>query len=254
MRQPLKLATLLTLLPLLAQTPPAQPQPKETLEYSIEWRLVTAGRARLSLGPAPAAEHSEVESKLHLESLGLVSRLFHVEDDYTTEMTHDFCAESTFMTAHEASRNRETKVVFDESAKKATYREKDLIKNTVVNAETPIPPCVHDVIGGIYELRAMNLEPGKSVLLPVSDGKKSVSLKIECRRREELKTPLGPKKTMLYEIYAFNNILFRRPGRLHIWLTDDSEKVPVQIEIRLQFTIGTITLRLDKRLDKDDKT
>jgi len=41
-------------------------------------------------------------------------------------------------------------------------------------------------------------------------------------------------------------VLYRRPGRLHIWLTDDARKVPVQIQIRMQFTIGTITLRLDK--------
>jgi hypothetical protein len=236
---------------LLAQTPakpvePAKPVDKEALEYSVEWRLVSAGRAKLSITPGPASEKSEVESKMHLESLGLVSRLFHVDDDYTVEMTHGYCAESTYMTAHEGSRNRETKVVYDASANKATYNEKDVTRNRTTTAETAIPPCVHDVLGGLYQLRALNLEPGKSVQVPVSDGKKSVMLKVECQRREELQTALGVKKTVLYEIYAFNNVLYTRPGRLHIWLTDDAQKVPVQIQIRLQFTIGTITLRLDK--------
>jgi hypothetical protein len=230
--------------------PAAKPTEKETLEYAIEWRLVNAGRAKLSIGPAPASEKSEMEAKLHLESLGLVSRLFHVDDDYTSQMGHGYCAESTFMTAHEGSRNRETKVVYDAAAKKATYHEKDLTKNKITTAETPIPPCVHDVVGGIFEFRHLNMEPGKSVQFPVSDGKKSVMLKVECQRREDLKTPLGVKKTMMYEVFAFNNVLYTRPGRLHIWLTDDAQRTPVQIQIRLQFTIGTITLRLDK----DDKT
>ncbi|MCU1260578.1 MAG: hypothetical protein JWO80_3463 [Bryobacterales bacterium] len=251
-----KVLVVCSVLPLLAAGPQssqpsakpgeAKTTEKESLEYSVEWRLVNAGRAKLSIGPAPESERADIEAKLHLESLGLVSRLFHVDDDYTSEMSRAFCAQSTFMVAHEASRNRETKVVYESNEKRAIYREKDLNKNTVISAETAVPPCVHDIIGGLYYLRSLNLEPGKTVQVPVSDGKKSVMLKIECQRREELKTALGAKKTILYEIYAFNNVLYRRPGRLHIWLTDDARKVPVQIQIRMQFTIGTITLRLDK--------
>jgi hypothetical protein len=41
-------------------------------------------------------------------------------------------------------------------------------------------------------------------------------------------------------------VLYRRYGHLHIWLTDDARKLPVQIRVRLQFTIGTITLQLEK--------
>jgi hypothetical protein len=75
-------------------------------------------------------------------------------------------------------------------------------------------------------------------------------MKVECQRREELRTPLGMRKAILYEIFAFNNVLYRRPGHLHIWMSDDARRVPLQIQIHLQFAIGTITLRLDK----DEKT
>ena len=232
---------------LLAALARAQAPPKETLEYAVEWRLVPAGRARLSSGPPPASEKgSEMETKLHLESTGLVSRLFHVSDDYTSELKSNLCAEQSFMTAHEAGRNRETKVVYDAATHKATYRERDLTTNAVVNHDTEIPPCVHDIIGGLYQLRTLSLEPGKTTTIPVSDGKKTVMLKVESHRREEIKTPLGPRKCIDYEVYAFNDVLYKRQGHLHIWLTDDARRVPVQIQIRLQFTIGTITLRLDK--------
>jgi hypothetical protein len=213
----------------------------ENLEYEVEWRLINAGRARLSLSSSP-----QREMKLHLESTGLVSRLFHVNDDYTAVATENYCAERTFMAAHEGSRQKETKVDYDEAVHKAFYREHDLTKNTNIVQEVVIPNCSHDIIGGLYQLRTLSLEPGKSVYLPVSDGKKSVNLKIECQRREEIKTPLGMKKTLLYEIFAFNDVLYRRPGHIHIWLTDDERRVPVQIEIRLQFTIGTVTLRIAK--------
>jgi hypothetical protein len=226
---------------------PAQTPQKETLEYAVEWRLVPAGRARLSAGPPPASEKSaQLETKLHLESTGLVSRLFHVSDDYTAELKSNLCAEQSFMTAHEAGRNRETKVVYNSATRQATYREHDLTTNKMISHNTEIPSCVHDIIGGLMQLRTLSLEPGKSTTIPVSDGKKSVMLKVESQRREEIRTPLGMRKCIAYEVFAFNDVLYKRPGHLHVWLTDDARRLPVQIQIRMQFTIGTITLRLDK--------
>jgi hypothetical protein len=50
-----------------------------------------------------------------------------------------------------------------------------------------------------------------------------------------------------YEIHLFNNVLYRRRAYLYVWLTDDRRRLPVQIRVRMQFTIGTITLQLEKR-------
>jgi hypothetical protein len=44
----------------------------------------------------------------------------------------------------------------------------------------------------------------------------------------------------------FDNVLYRRSAHLNIWLTDDRRKLPVQIRVRLQFAIGSITLQLEK--------
>jgi hypothetical protein len=45
---------------------------------------------------------------------------------------------------------------------------------------------------------------------------------------------------------VFNDVLYRRPAHLYIWLTDDRRKLPVRVQVRMQFTIGTITLLLEK--------
>jgi hypothetical protein len=109
-----------------------------------------------------------------------------------------------------------------------------------------IPPCVHDVIGGLMVLRTLHLEPGKTVQIPVSDGKKFVQVKIESQRREDLATATGVRKTIRYEVFLFDNVLYKRSGHLHVWLTDDNNRLPVQLQVRLQFTIGTITFKLEK--------
>ncbi len=82
-------------------SPPTIPSPKrlsgKNLEYEVEWRLVNAGRAKLSIAPSSGDSKNKREMKLHLESTGLVSRLFHVNDDYTVVATENYCALSTFM-------------------------------------------------------------------------------------------------------------------------------------------------------------
>lgn len=215
----------------------------ETLWYNIEWRLITAGKAKVQL----QQEGRGWQVNLNVESVGIVSKLYKVQDDYTASLNEALCAQSTQFLAHEGSRSRETKITFDSAANKAVYLERDRAKNAVVlSKETDIPSCVHDVVGGIYVLRTLNLEPGQSAMQPVSDGKKTVSVKVEAQAREDIKMGAGVFHTIRYEVYLFNNVLYKCSGHLNVWLTDDRRKLPVQIRFRMPITVGTITLQLEK--------
>ncbi len=218
----------------------------EVLQYGIEWRLVPAGTAKLTWTALPRPATSAGEVRLHMESAGLVSRLFRVDDDYTAAEGQNLCAQNSLLIAHEGSRNRETRVNYNSQTRKANYLEKDLNKNTTTTHDVDIPSCVHDVVGGLMVLRTLSLEPGNTAQIPVSDGKKFVQVKVESQRREEIQTATGMRKTIRYEVFLFDNVLFKRSGHLHIWLTDDNRRVPVQLQIRMTFTIGTITLKLEK--------
>src|SRR5262249_9148085 len=125
--------------------------------------------------------------------------------------------------------------------------ERDLSRNvTVLAQETDVPTCVYDVAGGLYFMRTLNLEPGQSTQVPVSDGKKSVMARVEAQQREEIKTPAGTFKTIRYEVFLFNNVLYRRNAHLYVGLSEDRNRLPVQIRVRMQIAIGTITLQLEK--------
>jgi len=220
----------------------------ETLEYGVEWRLIDAGTARLSLadrGTWNGKKHWQAH--VHLQSAGLVSKLYRLEDNYDSELEDQFCATSVTFDAQEGKRHHLTKVTFNRNRRKADYVLRDLIKNTTLHAdEIDIPVCVSDIVGALYRLRTMNLQPGQSGQLPVSDGKKSVSAKVEAQDREEVKTKLGTFKTIRYEAYVFSGILYARRARVLIWLTDDARRMPVQISVRVGIAIGTITLQLEK--------
>jgi hypothetical protein len=240
--QQMRLTPLVVLLVCSPIASPQSPAPRETFQFNIEWRLITAGKAQVELlgGSSP-------EVKLHVESVGLVSKLFRVEDNYTAILNQSLCAESVQISTHEGSRQRETRISFDGAAHRASYLERDLVKNsTLLAKEIEIPACVHDVVGGLFYLRTLNIEPGQSTQVPVSDGKKAVNARVEAQQREDIKTPEGTFHTIRYEIYLFNGVLFQRSAHLNVWLTDDRRRLPVQIRVRMPVTIGTITLTLEK--------
>lgn len=216
---------------------------RETLTYNIEWRLITAGKTTIQW----QQDRSGAQVDLHVESVGLVSKLFRVEDIYRARFGPGVCVESSEFTSNEGSRQRETRISYDSGAHKASYLERDRVKNAVLQQhELEIPGCVHDVAGGLFFLRTLNLEPGQSTSVPVTDGKKFAMAKVEAQQREDVKTSEGVFHTIRYEVYLFNNVIYRRPAHLNIWLTDDRRKLPVEIRVRMQITIGTITLLLEK--------
>ena len=220
---------------------------RETFHYNIEWRLFTAGKAKVELTTAPQLRPA-TQVNLHLESIGIVSKLFRVEDNYTANMSSGYCVQNLQMTTQEGNRQRETKITFDAETRKASYLERDRARNNaiILAQETEIPACVHDVIGGLFFIRTLNLEPGQSAQIPVSDGKKSVMVRVEAQAREDVKTPLGTFKTIRYEVYLFDGVLYRRSAHVNLWITDDRRRLPVQIRVRMTFTIGTINLQLEK--------
>ena len=231
---------------LLSASPPAQ-GPGESLYYGIEWRFVYAGNASLTL--ARGADHTESVA-VHLQSAGLVSRLFTLDDSYNAQLTGDtFCAHASELDALEGRRHHRTSALFDYDRGKVAWVERDLVRNTVFkNGETDLPAaCVSDVIGGLYVLRAMRLEPGQSVQIPTSNGHKAANVHIEVQEREDVTTAkLGKFKTIRCEANIFNGVLYARNARMFVWLTDDDRHLPVQVSIRMPFVIGTITLQLEK--------
>ncbi|HLX44227.1 MAG TPA: DUF3108 domain-containing protein [Bryobacteraceae bacterium] len=227
----------------LKPEPPPDPTPVKTpserLTYDIEWRLIHAGSAVID------AQKSHAELKL--ESAGMVSTLFKVHDLYSVNYEDPFCATSSMMDSFEGKRHHETRITYDRGQNRASYLERDVIRNVVLHSdEVATPNCVHEVIGAILKLRGMTLEPGQSTLIPMSDGRRSAGVKVEAQEREKVSTPAGDFKTIRYDAGMLNGVVYTRKGRALLWLTDDSRHLPVQIRLRMQFPIGTVTLQLEK--------
>jgi hypothetical protein len=211
----------------------------DRLSYTVEWRLIHAGNAVIESGPNSAT--------VKLESAGLVSALYKIQDNYRVQFDSSFCVGSSLMNSKEGSRHRETAINFDRNRNRASLVEKDVDRNVVVSkTDIPIPNCVHDVVAGLLRLRRTKVEVGQSVQLPLSDGRKSAAVKIEAQERERVTTPAGTFNTVRYEVNVLNGVVYSRAGRVFVWLTDDERRLPVQIRLRMNFPLGTVTLELEK--------
>jgi len=215
----------------------------ESYQYKVEWRLIHAGDVKLGR----TRTSNGWQARLQLQSAGLVSLLHRVDDLYLAQFGENLCAAGSTLTAYEGSRQRETRITYDSERRKATYVERDLRRNSTIDShEIDVPACVHEIVSGLYRLRGLRLPAGRSAEIPITDGKRSVSARVEAQQQESVETPAGRFKTIRYEAFLFNDVLYRRSGRLFIWLTDDERRVPVQIRARLPFPIGTITFQLVK--------
>lgn len=225
-----------------AQTASQFPFP-EKLTYRIEWKMVTAGVANLEFVRAP----QQWNIKLDLQSAGMVNRLYRVDDKYRVSGDDRFCAANALLDAQEGKRRNQARMTFDNEAHKLHFEEHDFVKNVKENLEIPIVPCTHEVAGALASLGQMELAPGKTALVPVTNGRKLVQAKVEAQARETINIDGKKYQTVRYEAFLFDNVLYKRKGRLFLWLTDDSERTPVQFRIQLGFPIGTISLELEKQ-------
>ena len=216
----------------------------ERLSYRVEWRFVTAGNVQVQLSPVTA---STWETRLVISSAGIVNSLFYVHDEYSARMDGTFCAATSSLSAVEGKRRRLTTLNFDSLARKVHYEERDFVKNSVTKHVVDVPACTHELTGAFAWIRTQPLEPGKSIQVPMTDGKKFASVRVEVRGRETITVNGTQYHTLRCEAFLFDNVLYKRKGSLQIWLTDDADRVPVQLRLGLGFPVYNILLTLQKR-------
>lgn len=210
----------------------------QVLEYTGEWRFLEAGRVEVYLGASGA--------RLKLSTAGLADRLFSIRNDYSVTYDNAVCVSESREDAREGKKHREIKVLC--ASGKCEREERDLLNRDkpVARLSVEAPACVHDVLGGIEKLRRMPVAAGQTVRLPISDGRKSAAVEVHAQEKETIRTPAGVFTTIRHEAMLFNGVIFRRKARLFIWLTDDARRLPVQIQVRMPFYLGTVTLQLEK--------
>ncbi len=207
--------------------------------------MINAGLATVQLSKDAASGGWELN--LHVESAGLVSKLYRVVDSYTVATTNRFCLVNATLDAQEGKKHTISKMAVDEARKKVAFEERDLIEKKTATKELEIAPCTYEVASAMAYMRTLNLDPGRSTVVPVTDGKRFTPVRLAAQSRDKISVGGKSYRTTRYEAYLFDEVLYKRHGRLLVWISDDADHVPVQFRLVLGFPIGTVTISLEKQ-------
>jgi len=211
---------------------------KQTLTYSVDWRVFPAGTAVLHFEAAGDREKVSANA----DTIGAINLLFHVSDKFQSSFdrargcTYEFDKQTV-----EGRRQISSTLKLDYEQSKSILEEKNLVNGQSKHVEQPISGCLTDLLTGIYYAASQPMVVGRSFVIPVVDAMHTVPVTMKVEGKEEIKTPIGTFKTVRVQPTADAGVVKNR-GNIWIWYTDDDKHLPVQMRARLFW--GTITFRL----------
>lgn len=211
---------------------------RETLTFSVDWRVFTAGTAVFHL------EQQGTQQKVTAtaDTVGNTNMIFPVLDKFQAGFdTKTGCSTGFSKQLQEGRRKITSDLTFNYTNGKQNEVAKNLVKGTVKQDQASIPACVQDSLSAIFYVASRPLVVGQQVRFPLADSMRTVTVAMKVEGKEEIKTPAGIFQTIRVQPTADEGIVKNR-GNIWIWYTDDARHMPVQIRARLFW--GTITFHL----------
>lgn len=233
----------------------------ERLVYDVTWLGIRAGQATMEIRDAVQIKG---ERAIHLvttaQSSPLVSKIYPVNDRSESYLGLEPMRALRFEKHLREGRYRhDSQTDFDHHGGVATFRYLDFGPvpkgitrleeaekyGRYVVQEFPLSPGALDELSVLYYVRTLPLLSGTTVRAKVFASKKNWELEVRVQGRETLDTVLGRRETLVVEPLLKFEGIFQQKGRVIVWLSDDAERIPVQM--RSEIKVGSFVSRLTRR-------
>lgn len=233
----------------------------ERLVYDVTWLGIKAGEATLEVQGVVSVDGRQA---YHLvttaRSAAVISKIYRVDDRSESFLETDPMRALRFdKNLREGRYRHSSQTDFHHDKGIATFRYLDfshvpkeitLLEEAerygkYVTQEFPLTPGALDELSVLYYVRTLPLTGGTTALARVFASRKNWELEVKVLGREMLQTVLGPRQTLLVEPLLKFEGIFQQKGRVFVWLTDDAERVPVQMKSEIKFGsfVSTLTRR-----------
>jgi len=219
-------------------------RPGETLSYDVVWSTasMTAGTATLSVRDKRASFGSTAyyivgEGRSTPELAQLVSLYVKVDtliDSYT------LLPQRGSVYSDGNGRKRMTILSFNRETSTAQF---EMQTTTVMKKDLSIPPAAQDMLSALYVLRAMALEPGARISMPVCTGDVVYQVTATVGSRERVETGLGTLAA-----HRIATVITNAQGELVLpgmvlWVSADARRLPLRLQTDLAVGGFTLVLR-----------
>jgi hypothetical protein len=211
----------------------------------------TDGDATTNANTQPLLLSTEVISKGFFTKLFGAS--FHFRAETQVEPNAFYALRST-KTDEQGKRLRTSETVFDQAAKKVEYTERD--PNNAAQAPRVITAALEgptqDIVSAIYFLRTLDLTPGRSFIIPISDSGRVYQVPATVvAEKKKMRSIVGKVAVVRIDVEIFGpgRPVEEGKGKMSIWVTDDERRIP--IKARLSHDIGQLDITL-KSIQRDE--
>lgn len=209
----------------------------EWFRYRIHYGPLNAGYAELEL-------FQEAENELHVvgtgKTTGMVGVFFKVKDRYESYFSTNTQEPKKFIRRVNEGGYIINRDVYFEDGYAITH---DFKKNTV---DSVAVEQVYDMLSAFYKLRETNfdgLENGETINLSLFFDREIYPFQMKLLDREIISTKFGKIKTLKFRPLVQSGRVFKEQESLTIWVTDDSNKIPVRIKADL--AVGSLKADLN---------
>ncbi|MFH1369264.1 MAG: DUF3108 domain-containing protein [Elusimicrobiota bacterium] len=211
--------------------------PGEKLSYSVKWQFITVGYAVMEIrGPEDIGGRQAYHIFTEARSAPFFDNFYKVRNTNESWMDVESLCSLKFATSiNEGKAFKTETLLMDQENCRFTLVES--------NKTGQILPWVQDILSSLYYLRTKELIVGQVYSIDTHSGDLSWPLAIKVIKQEKVRVPSGEYECLLLEPAVREGAgLFQSQGRLWVWVTKDSKRVPVKMSSKI--AIGSVEVVL----------
>ncbi|MEQ1643700.1 MAG: DUF3108 domain-containing protein [Pyrinomonadaceae bacterium] len=233
-----------------AQVEPGRVFAGETMTYEgkISRLKISVSVAEMTFTATSDLDSKDLTVKSDAISKGTLLKLFRysfTQNYVSTIDLENFRITATKKRDVQKERVRESDALFDYTEKSVTWIETDPKDRNRPprRIASDLAGNTHDMVSAIYALRMQPLVVGKRFDLTVSDSGLVYKVPVVVTARQQQSTELGKVWCFKIEPEIFGRgRLIEQKGKMVIWITDDTRRIPVKAQIDSQY--GKIEIKL----------
>ena len=206
----------------------------ESLKYSADFNLIRVGQAELYVNRLDKINDLDAyHVTFSANTTGLADQLFKIRDQIDIWMDKkDFFTHRLIKNINEGNYSNKVDVKFDYQKSIAKTKTKEI----------SIDFMARDSFSMFYYLRTIPLNNNEVMSFSSYEGRRIVHYNLQMTGTEIVRTNIGTFKCKVIRPYREGKNLFKNQGDLQIWISDDSKRLPVKIQIKMKY--GSMTLLL----------
>lgn len=222
-------------------------KPGEKLEFDINYGFINAGTATLEVdaGTSNINGRDCYLMKVNVNSSPSFDFIYKFNESYKSYLDKEGIF--PWLTEQEKTEGKDYKYVKDEflqENQKVIITERNA-NNEEKKKEVKIDLYTLDDIGAFYYARTLDVtgkQPGEVIILPYLSKDEVKELKIKFIGKENVETSAGEFRCNMVQPMLKESALASKVDDITVWLTDDDNKIPVKIQMKI--IIGSVKVEL----------